>query len=477
MKRYKRKEEEEEEEDEQVPCFHCGKQNARLKSTTTNNLFCSEVCFKKYKKLKPLYEELEQILKHNFDTCNVRDGDDMFNLVLGNDIQNDLITRGVCLVKIENIAVRNLILDEININIVATFPRVNYINNFVTELNKRKYEDLQIWGTGKGMINTPPIDPENYERLTHPILNTVECKNAINAKNNIRMWEILTRYNNQLHPSNWFTEPLCSKDYRTQVSEDGIKIKKDESYKPTPIHYDGQLSETNDMSTRRVQIIYTTDTGPVRLFAVPGSHLLRVKEIIQIVTGITPKAQFARENFDKHPIILELLYKYGVSIGSSAGLLMFCASVWHFESASSQIGHKIQHEPQISFNMNKHTKKSSVFRIYCGIVTVTPNHLLKDLLVIAYMREHGWAMESFARTKNREHSLFVNEKNAINWKVKTAITASEIDEFNRLKNASVYEMKYFLSQFSNERLLLHGLLPSDLKDDRIIIVDNNNDGE
>ena len=122
--------------------------------------------------------------------------------------------------------------------------------------------------------------------------------------------------------------------------------------------------------------------------------------------------------------------------------------------------------------MSKHTRASSVFRIYCGIVTVPPNHLLKDLLIIAYMREHGWAMEPFAKKDNKAHSLFVNEKNAVNWSVKTRFTTEQLDEFNRLKNATIYDMKLFLRQFSNERLMLHGLFPSDLEDDKIIIVEN-----
>ena len=323
-----KRDKEEEEEEEEDFCVECGSAKAYLRAKNKRNeVYCSRECAKA--RYQRMYRELETILRENFQTCRVRNADDKWNLVLNEDIQSDLLTRGVCLVKLGNPDIHQQILNETNANIVATFPRLNNVNTLVQELNTRNYEDLQIWGTGKGMISTPPIDTKTgYPLVTHPVLKTVECKNQILAKNNIRMWEILTRYNPLLHPREWFSQPLCSPGYRTQVSEDGIKIKKDKAYDPTAIHYDGQLSESLDGSTRRVQIIYTTDTGPVRLFAVPGSHLPRVRQIIQTITGIESKDGFARANFEKTPRILELLHKYGVSIGSSpAGLLMFCANV------------------------------------------------------------------------------------------------------------------------------------------------------
>lgn len=326
-------------------------------------------------------------------------------------------------------------------------------DSFSEEWMKKPVLETQIMFKGNGMANLPPV--RNKEKYKHPITDTIHSNNSLNATNNIWLWKHLVEMNPDIKPSCWGKK---NKSDRVQVSEDGIKILNYKKYIPTAIHYDGQLGQTEDFEARRIQIVYTADEGPIKLFCVPGSNTPKVRNIIQKITKTKGKPGFItlKSEFDKNPELKNLLYRYGVTLPKS-GLLMFKANVWHFEGSGKPLKNGIIRNTFTDIKkLAPLTKKSKIFRIYCGVVSVSPS-LVKDLIVLAYLRLNGWSMDVYTK-QNRKHPLFVNEKSTRYLKVYI-----EPPGFDKLKNASLRKMKKFLSKYDSETLSLFGLKKKDLE--------------
>ncbi len=394
-------------------------------------------------------------------------------------IRDSLLKHGVALLSVDP-SVNNIIARNTGKNMATAFDklpnkvkidlRAGTFESFSKDWQNKGVLDRLIAAKSSGMANKMFLKKDAREKYIHPITKTIHRPSAIPAFNNIEMWEILSRYNPGLHPSQWFRSPLKeAEENRLNVSEDGLKILEKKTYEPTGIHYDGQLSTNGARQARRVQIIYTNDKGPVRLFVVPGSHRPDVQQLITDITGVSKmgKAKGFEPHatvMEKNPRLKEMLYKYGVSIPAT-GLIMFVANIWHYEAKEKEQKITSFEDSGLVFvdtdhitDIKSYTKKSSVFRIYCGVVTVKPGPLIKDLIIFAYLREHTWAMDPFS-TPNTKHPLFVNSKSTQSW----LGAAVDVGEWANLKNATMDQMKVYLKHnVSQERLQLYGLIDDDL---------------
>lgn len=272
----------------------------------------------------------------------------------------------------------------------------------------KKFSQSHIWGYSCKMPYPPVLQSD--ARGHFKLEENVYVKNPLVAKNSIQLWETIIERYPQLRPS-----------YdRYNVSEDGVKISSKQSYKTTPLHFDGHCPN------ERIQIIYCEPSESANLYVVPGSHTLRTKE------------GFVRIHDDDE----DTIRKYGVCM-TQPGLQMFKGSVWHFEDGNP--------------------KESEVFRHYCGIVEM-PGSEIPQLIRCAYLREHGWAFDPFARENkhNRHQGLFVNDKSN-----QSSVVFDDYEllrpEFQQLKGTSVQAMKNYLNQqCSDLRLELYGLKRTDL---------------
>lgn len=417
-----------------------------------------------------LYVELEDILRLARDETRYWNAEDPD---VSLQIRDGLLRQGIALVRVSadmarEIALRcgynmadafTLLPDKIKVDL-----RQGRFDTFSKDWQGHKVEERLIVGKSSGMPNKVYLKSSARAQYTHPLTGTIHRPNVIAAKNNIEMWEILGRYNPNLYPTRWYVSPLKRNPMdRLNVSEDGLKIMEKRSYGPTGLHYDGQMGDTKGREARRVQIIYTTDQGPVRLFVVSQSHTPRVKELINQITGLKTNAAFSthKDIFAKHPRLSDLLFRYGLCIPHN-GLIMFVANVWHYEAVGSAVPNA---NGLLTVDQGRDTKSltgaSVVFRIYCGIIAVPPGSLIKDMIVFAFLREHGWCMDPFS-SPNKQNGLFVNEKSTQSW-IGAATNVGAIGEWEQLRTTPIAEMKaYLLDNVSPNRLELYGLQMEDL---------------
>lgn len=290
------------------------------------------------------------------------------------------------------------------------------------EWSTRTVKDVGMALKGYRMPTPLPLLASQHAHFTHPLTNAVHTRNPLLAKVALEVWEVIGREVDHLLQGGAI------------VTEDGMKFSHHQLYDPTPLHYDGQPN--------RVQMIYCSDSGPVRLCAVPGSASEEAKELIGEILGSQSKG-LAKGGFSalsRNPALSDLLRRYSVCIPDGySGILCFRTGVWHFECGTRE-----------------ETKRSSVFRIYCGVVRGTQSNVPKEhLITFAYLREHGWAMEPFAHG-NRRHPLFVAEKSS---QATDRITCEEQREaFERIKAVPLEQMEHFLlSTLSEQRLKLYGI--------------------
>lgn len=174
----------------------------------------------------------------------------------------------------------------------------------------------KIAGIGSGMINRYSILKTHRASYTHPITGTVHIPNAVNAKNNIMLWEKIARQVPGY--KEWFGDVPV--DF--VVPEDGVKIMLNKSYNPTGLHYDGQ------MAGQRIQIVYCNDTGPTHLQVCPGSNSVEVQTVLNNLLGIRLGANFEthQQTFAANPEVRQAFMDNGVHL-DGPGFLLFKAQV------------------------------------------------------------------------------------------------------------------------------------------------------
>jgi hypothetical protein len=332
-----------------------------------------------------------------------------------------------------------------------------------------------------GMPNTMVLRAAAHRHFTRD--GVVFIKNDLAARNTVETWELITNRLPMLTPENWLP---FGQGRGYNISEDGIKVTQT-SYKPTMLHYDGQFhgaaaaaaAAGGDIEANRVQIAYADDSGPLRLFVVPGSHGRRVREIVEAITGVGIRMGFSAFGKDfaaKHPDLYDLLHEFGVAL-PTAGLQMFAAAVWHYEAAAEATQERRLLRPIMEWDgkarrltysyaaSKQATPRSRCFRIFCGVVSLANNVSLDDLVLFAYAREHGWAMDPFAsENKNNRRGVFVNDKGN-----QSALNVSDHSEHRaewqrEIRDVSLRRMRRYLEHVNPKRLRFYGLEREDLID-------------
>lgn len=399
------------------------------------------------------------------------------------DVHRSLAELGVACISVDS-AHADRVKRAVGVRVAETFPLLSAdvkrsiqrehpsFEPFSAEWKKRSVKETGMALKSSQMPNMVPLLAAAQDHFRHPLLGTVHMQNPLLALAPIDVWEVLAQAHPQLHPRLWFTPPLHAANRpRCQVSEDGFKVAVCVKYGATPLHYDGQ--------PERVQIIFTTDEGPVRLFAVPGSGRPEAQRLICEILGVPALQEGFKSHeaaFKQHPALSRLLYRYGVCV-PRAGVLAFRTRVWHYEAciaapADPQQPGYVDTAIKVE-NISAKTPEANVFRVYCGVVAVRDN--LRDTLIRhAYLRERGWAMEAFTHS-NRGNPLFVAEKGS--QAADRATYAEKRPAWDELKRVLLAEMKPVLRGLSAERLALYGLTPADVAaaDDAILSIEGSGD--
>lgn len=419
------------------------------------------------------FVELEAILADARSRCVMR--------TKVEDIAGDLARLGVCFVKIkgEDPRIRLETAKLMNETFGTSITNGDFTEFLKKWTGKAGVTETGVEGVSNRMPNKSPIASKFHEtyKLSEKI-PTIHRYNPLNAMINVRLWTFLPEF----HPSKWY------KKDDLLVTEDGIKISDTKSYKPTGLHYDGQLGAFKEgQLAPRVQVAYVEDEGPACLFAIPGSNSDRARELILQITKqkgvnsgfVTFKKMFPKEKKSAEESVekkierearekeieevktklFTLLVKYGVSLNPGPGirgLIMFNSNVWHYEAGAVNQGNGLAF-----YSPDAKTATSKVFRIYCGVIAISKEtEKEKDKLIqFAYLRLKGWTMDPFASTNKREPT-FVNYKHTQSYP--RALESEDKKAFDAIKNVSMTEMKAFLQKQNEEILFLLGLNKNDL---------------
>lgn len=287
------------------------------------------------------------------------------------------------------------------------------LTGFCEFFETNKCVDTCIGWTGSGMVNPLPLLKHLRTCTVRTTPPTAWQFDPVVAKPNLDMWQLLTNDNPDLHPVNWYNGDLkSSPDDRLVVCDDGVKLKHNKPYKPTKLHYDGQLGN-NEEGARRIQAAYCDDKGAIRLFVTPGTHLPEVRQLITSITGAEYSDGFT--GFGDFPELTKLLMKYSVALPST-GLLMWRANVAHFEGVALPTEEiRLLHASSRNWTQSSfsaETRAASIFRIYCGVISVPldgEGKMLSDMKTMAFLRQKGFGMIP-THHPNRAHVLFVNDK-------------------------------------------------------------------
>ncbi len=309
---------------------------------------------------------------------------------------------------------------------------------------KNSFSSHKIWGKSIKMPYPPILETTERIHFKHPITKTIHVYNPLVAKNSICIWESLIQRYPQINPNEWMK---FNENYRFNISEDGVKITYNDTYKQTPLHFDGHCP------FERVQIIHSRDQGPMRLFVIPKSNHPRVQELIKKITGQSVTDGFVRFK-QGYPELYKVLLKNAICC-ESPHLQFFKAGIWHFEGNKD---HKLD-------VLKDETKKSIISRSYVGVIAIkASSERITDMITLAYLREHGWSMDSFAKENknNRREGLFVNDKTNQAGNVFNDYEDNR-EEFDRLRKTSLEAMKQYLKErCSPLRLELYGIKKTDL---------------
>lgn len=416
-----------------------------------------EVVVERMTRPQTALQRLRILLEQSRENCPL-----LFASVLQpNDIHNSLERTGVAVIDVGNQDTR-VIQTQVGALVADTFPNLSPATR--ADLRGGDFESANNEWTNRKVAETGmalrsyrmpapiPLVASRQRIFTDSVVKSVHLRNPILAKATLCVWERLSITNPALHPSRWFDAPQ-----RMLCSEDGMKFANRVKYGPTRIHYDGQPD--------RVQIMFTTDSGPVRLFAVPGSGTQEAQQLISEILGIQMLGGFSThsEAFGRHPEVQALLHEFGVAVPRN-GLLLWKTRVWHYEAETAPIVMGVPARVKQPFDWKSAeiaTRKSNVFRIYCGVVAVN-NDKRDQLIRLAFFRENNWPMEPFTHSNRDLSPIFVAEKSS---QAAERGTYVELEpEWTRLRAFSFTQMKAFLlDRVPVNRLLLYGLVPVDLQ--------------
>lgn len=473
-------------------CHVCCRTNlprsCRIKNHVHLGEFCSADCAKQLwigvsedgsmdddRTYDELLDELRGVLATSIGQCRAHHLSDP---ELAQKIRNDLNILGVSHVFVDNpeqnVQIKRntgqLLLNTLHVTqpaIVNEVRTAGRFDSFCKYWQKNTFATHKIWGKSIGMPYPPLLRAS--ERTPFTFDGNVFVKNALTAKNSPRTWETLIQHYPQLHPDQWL--PKGDND-RVNVSEDGMKVTCGKKYTPTALHYDGQFAadDAQDIETRRVQILYSDDSGPMRLFVVPRSATYQVRYLIRRLTGIRIKDKFdawgtyLKQN---HARVYHLLHQYSVAL-KGPGLQFFTTAVWHFEAAedpqhmirANLVAPNLTAQGRYDYDASKEaTERGSSFRLYCGIVALP---FQPSLIRFAYFREHGWSMDPWAKdNKDNRRNVFVNDKSNSSPVVQVDYAENRA-AFRQLKETPLDEMKAYLRNLTPLRLYLYGLKMTDL---------------
>jgi hypothetical protein len=434
-----------------------------------------------YPNFVPDLRRLEEILRESkaqIYTC-LAAGDPN----LPDRIQTQLLALGVSLVRFPSVSsVKDSVETLVGRLLVQTFPSLSEpvrqdlamgdFRKFFAELERNSYTDMKIAFKVRGMLSKPPLPVLDREGFRHPLTGCVHVDNPLVAKLGMQVWEAICDLYPLLNPAKWYNESLLQVDHTVQVSEDGLKLTERWIYASTPAHFDaqGQVRDPLVGETGRVQVVYCQDTGPVRLFVVPGSNKPEVLQILQRLTrseDISSGYTKFEKAYGEIPAVRELFHKYGIAL-PGAGLLMFTAGIWHYEAVQKEAPNSVQpvetkfygsgyHEPS---HVALCTASSRNFRVFCGLKAI-PKIDLEKAVVHAFLREHDWSMESFT-PDNKNSGFFVNEKRGQSGLYK-CYSYPDIAVFYELTQVPLATMKHYLSTHCSPfRISMYGLTPEAL---------------
>jgi hypothetical protein len=397
---------------------------------------------------------------------------------LADHIHNQLLSLGVCLVRFPSVSTVSRFAEvDVGTALQQTFHKLSPktkeelfggdFKNFFAEVERSTYTEIEIAFKSRGMMCKPPLPVLDRRQFFHPLTNAIHIDNPLVAKLGVRLWESLCMLYPLLNPAFWYNESLLQVDHKIQVSEDGVKLTDRSFYTPTPAHFDGQGQVNNPLvgETNRVQVVYCQDSGPVRLFVVPGSNKPEVRQILQRLTrssDISTGYSTYEKAYPEIPVLREIFYKYGLALPNT-GLLMFTAGIWHYEAVQKSSPFDNQTvETRIYQNgaydpghIDLSTSASRTFRVYCGLKAI-PNTAQDASITHAFLREHNWTMESFS-PENKNSPFFVNEKRGQSGLYKVH-SHPDPTAFQKFVAVPLPDMKkYLLTHCTAFRLNLYGL--------------------
>lgn len=246
--------------------------------------------------------------------------------------------------------------------------------------------------------------------------DNIHIKNPLAAMSSVYCWEYICESFEKIFP---LFRP--GKTTRAVATEQSIQFCHEVSYDPQPITY-------HDINPRRTNACVCNDQG-LLLFVVPGSHKTVIRDRVLELTGLDTHMPYKSDDFmqlrQKHPEVYSIMHRYAIAYKGTV-LLMHVPGVWYFEALVGRQADDGLKAPGLmspalaednftfDYEMSKSATKEEaiVFRVFCDIARVPFSQENVDMLILfAYMREHGWAMDPFSdeNAQNR-HDIFFNDK-------------------------------------------------------------------
>lgn len=327
-----------------------------------------------------------------------------------------------------------LIRQQSGSSMIKTFPHLpDHVKHNLTkgnfdEFNKywhvNKLDIHRILHKSYGMPSMLPLSNNLISKNTDPILNT-----------RMRFFPLavtvpMLAWGNNILPISLLknTNTICS-----FVNHDGLKTMA--GVNATPIHYDGSLAQRSDPP--RVQAILIDEAPNARhLQVIPNTQ--KIHEIFSKITGTVSDAKNTDKkrifNTLKHPVLSDLIYRYGQHYHDGPYILLFIAGTIHFETVTANL-------------------KAPLFRLYCGWTTCTTKEVIENERISSlFYALHGYTIDSYSRCKS---PLFVFERTTQCYTVRED---KEDELLKNLKKTTINERRdYVLSNATPRQLKLAGL--------------------